>query len=362
MAVIGGFFGGARGRCDGSALTEISRSTAICGGRREAFIKGRIGLSVGLSGVDEDSSGLYFLENGGEVFAAAVCGELRSSDPVGLLGEYARQKSLCDGAFSGSLSAAVCDGREELCIFRLGVDAPTLYYASLGGDIAFSSRIKGLIGFLGGCFVRAELLREHILSGAGAYCGEDLYCGVYGVERGCGLRFTPTGVSRFMLRDTPEKPCDMRAFPEGDLVCPDAEEMRGLLMRILFAFDYPQFDPFMPTFLRDAERGGIVTDHSLCMDVRYAEERRVRLLALCGKRALTVPPSTQSYGEYELRRMDEVLRSLLEEDESEAYALVLGQNWREILEKEKNTARRIRMSGMLWQTAFWYESYNVALI
>jgi hypothetical protein len=133
-------------------------------------------------------------------------------------------------------------------------------------------------------------------------------------------------------------------------------------MEILLAFDYPQFDAFMPTFLRDVRSGGLVVDHSLCMDTRYASERRARLFSACGRRAQTAPPITQGYGERELSRMYEVLRALLASDEHEVYGLVLGGSWRSVIEKEKNTARRIRMCGMLWQTAFWYERYNVILI
>ena len=86
------------------------------------------------------------------------------------------------------------------------------------------------------------------------------------------------------------------------------------------------------------------------------------MFALCGRRARTVPPSAQDYGQRELKGMEDALRAMLEADSCGVYEAVLGRDWRGAIEKEKNTVRRIRIEGMLWQTAFWYERYNVSLI
>ena len=364
MSVIGGYYGGGRASCDGAALTEISRAMIMYGGERQAFIKGRIGLSVGLVRGENDSSGLYFLEKGSEVLAAVISGETRCIGPDGILREYSNRVCLDGAGLDGEFSAAVCDGRDELIILRRGELAPPLYYGVCGGDVAFASRVPGLFGFLGGCFVKRDILREHLTEAAGRYSATDLYCGVYAVERNTGLHFCPTGASCFSLRDPcgESLPTDEISCGGGLFLCPDTEELRDLLIEILTAFDYPQFDAFMPSFLRDMRSGGAVTDYSLCMDTRYSEERRERMFALCGRRARTVPPSAQDYGQRELKGMEDALRAMLEADSCGVYEAVLGRDWRGAIEKEKNTVRRIRIEGMLWQTAFWYERYNVSLI
>ena len=336
MSVIGGFFGGRRERCDSAALTEISRSMHIYGGRREAFIKGRIGLSVGLDGTERDSSGLYFLERGSDVYAAVISGDARG-DAGDILMTYAESGEI-ESRPLGELSCALCDGRGELIVFRAGEGSPPIYYGECDGDFAFASRIRGLTGFFGGCFVRLEALRTHLTSAAGRLGSEDLYVGVSQVKKNSGLRFSSQGVSRFIFKPVEEDDWNDTVCGEtgGSFVCPDREGMRELLMEILMAFDHPQFDVFMPTFLRDLTSGNTVTDHTLCMDTGYAQERRERLFALCGRSAKTVPPVAQDYGECEFEEMDRVLLSILEDDKNEIYERVLGADWRGVIEKEKN--------------------------
>ena len=363
MSVIGGYFGGGSKRCDSAALSEISRSMHIHGGLREAFIKGRTGIAVGLNGGEADSSGLYMLEREGEVYAAVISGELLSGGGDGLLSAYVAQGWTCEPPL-GTFSCALCNGRGELLVFRLGEGSPPLYYGEHEGDFAFASSIHGLSGFLGGCYARLGVLRDHLTAAVGKYGAEDLYVGICGVRRDSGLLFATDGVSRVFFKSASEGAFSTYGSDAGQgFICPTPEKMRELLADILMAFGYPQFDAFMPTFIHCLKQGtSIITDHSLCMDTAYSEKRRERIFALCGRRAAVIPPVAQDYGEAELRLMEGMLRSILEEDETEVYARALGKDWRGVIEREKNTVRRIRTEGMLWQTAFWYNKYNVSFI
>jgi hypothetical protein len=100
---------------------------------------------------------------------------------------------------AGCFSAAVSREGEELYLIRGGEGSPSIYYAVCGSDIAFASRIWGLIGFIGGCFVGEDDLRAHLTAAAGSFYGEDLYRGIYKIGTNSGLKLDHTGVSSVLF-------------------------------------------------------------------------------------------------------------------------------------------------------------------
>ena len=139
--------------------------------------------------------------------------------------------------------------------------------------------------------------------------------------------------------------------------------MSRLLREVLYAFDYPQFDCLMPSFLRDARRaeleGGVVADGTLCTDIAYSLERRDRLSTLIGYRPRCAPPSKGVLRERELKKMEKVLKEIFLGLDRDKLRLIFGRDIEEEIGREGNTARRIRYIGMAIQTEAWLEGYGV---
>jgi len=352
------------------------------GAVREAYINGNGGLIFGAAlGDINDASGLYFdtCQNGSNVVLSidgyaspdSAVSEQGKDAGIGILDLYYRYGSSLGEHLDGEFSMAILDeNRWELLLLRDPMGARPLYYVRDGGRTAFASEIKGLIRFMGGCSVDRSRLREHVFSPCGKVRGSEIYNGLFEVERGGGCVISRLGVAPFVYRTdrsvSKETHDDYRAVSDG-FVCPDEEGMRFMLTEILIAFDHPQFDAFMPCFIQDIayarERGiGAVVDGTLCMDIDYSTDRRDRLCVATGARVRSVPPEKNYLGERELKKMERVLRDILTPDNRAILNYIFGSDWEGRLKREKNTARRIRTEGMLYQVCVWYDQYNVVLV
>ena len=151
----------------------------------------------------------------------------------------------------------------------------------------------------------------------------------------------------------------------GAWVCPDEEGMCKMLSEILYAFDLPQFDCLMPSFLRDAERAkeslcGVV-DGALCFDLSYAAERRDRLSVITGYRPNCIPTGRYTVRESDLKGMEKLLRSILSRVDRAKLEYIFGIDIEPEIMKIENAARRIRALGMAIQTEKWYDGYRIIL-
>jgi hypothetical protein len=153
---------------------------------------------------------------------------------------------------------------------------------------------------------------------------------------------------------------------EAEGFCPEAGAMEEMLTEALFAFDYPQFDCFMPYLLRELEVARRTGQSVLCfadgtrwMSLPYAREREDRLGTLYGITLMGHTPLKLSAREREWKKMDRILGGLLGGAVERELNRILGEGWLSVVEKEKNLPKRIRMEGMLYQTVLWEREYRV---
>ncbi|MBQ8849738.1 MAG: hypothetical protein IJ011_05365 [Clostridia bacterium] len=377
MAAIGGIFMTDGKALESKALMGMSRAMLARGGkRREAFIDREIGLFFGrgedgerpFASSDEGDGSLLLCD--GEVYDERESGGERArffgeSDAELSLEAYRKYGGAMGEHISGEFAIAAYDRqKKELLLLRDPMGARPLYYIKDRGRVAFASEIKGLLGLLGSVEVDRGVLREHIFSPCGRYGGGDIYKDILEVGRSGGCVCSRLTVAPFTYSgEALRRESESRRTVFGGFACPDGEGMARLLTEILFAFDYPQFDALMPSFIRDlsraAEVSGAVSDGTLCSDIFYSAERSDRLFCMSSFRCARVAPEKSTAKERELKRMESVMKELLIERDGEALAYIFGKDWEGDIRREKNTAKRIRVMGMMWQAVLWYESYCV---
>lgn len=374
MAAIGGIFNIDGGHCDSDILVRMSKAMSRRGrGGRSAVLLDSCGLFWGDGQTDSALSelgsvillcdGQAVFENGGG--SAKFFGESDARLWAGVFGRYGIE---APEHLYGEYAVAAYDRQKgELFLFREG--GRPLYYAVCMGSVGFASEIKSIVAYLGEARVDRSIHLSHVLSRCGQYSGDDLYRHINDVGSGAGVVISRRGASTFdFLKGRSEKKSAQRLTKKplgGELICPDEEGMRRMLCEILYAFDYPQFDHLMPTFLRDCEEARedlrAVVDGALCFDLGYAAERRDRLSTMAGYRPLCVPPDTYILKERELKNMENILRSILSEVDKDKLEYIFETDIVEEIMKIENTARRVRCLGMVIQSEIWYEGYRICL-
>ena len=382
MAAIGGIFNREGRAVDADALVKMSKAMICRGGEeREAYVNGDIGLFWGKGKRDETCPmavcrGDITLLCDGEIFTGCDDGRERArffgeSDAQVAVEAYRKYGSSLGESVSGEFSIAVYDAqRRELLLLRDPWGARPLYYIDSGREIIFASEIKGLLA-VSELPVKIEKARlcEHIFSPCGGYDGAMLYSGISQIGRGGGCVCSRLSVSSFAYKgnEMPTKENGHRIV-DGGIAIPDERGLERLLSELLFAFDYPQFDCFMPSFLRDVRRAGelggsvAVSDSTLCADIYYSAERRDRLCCMAGIRAACVPPVTVAVSERELKKMEKTVKSLLFNTNREALTYIFGADWEKEVANIGNTERRIRAMGMMIQAVTFCEGYPVRLV
>lgn len=376
MAAIGGVFNVNGAHCNSDVVVRMSKSmNRRGGGSRSAVMLGACGLFWGDGQTDSALSEL------GSVIL--LCDGRVSPWDGGASASFFGEGDarLCVSAFagygvgfsehlSGEYAIAAYDRqKEELVLFRNGDGGRPLFYAVGIDSVGFASEIKGVVAFLGEARVKRSALVSHVLSRYGQYSGEDLYCNINDVRSGRGVVISRGGCTPFDSRQIRTAGGSAQGKAKrrvgGELICPDEEGMSRLLCEILYAFDYPQFDYLMPTFLRDcvrwADEGGEVIDGALCFDLEYASERRDRLSIMAGYRPVCVPPDTYTPKEKEMKNMERVLLSLMSRVDRHKLEYIFETDIVSEIMKIENTARRIRCLGMAIQCDVWYEGYRILL-
>ncbi len=389
MAAIGGIFNIDGAECSADVLAEMSRAMSFRGGhRRTAYVNDFGGLFSGEDAAEHAPSAHLPRSTSvkGKNVTLVFDGKIfpEGEETAGALpffgedgGEFALECYLKYGAsmaehFSGEFTIAIYDEeRAHTLLLRDTVGSRPLYCTREENRVCFASEIKGLASAtLTPLTVERQKLRAHIFSPCEDRGGK-LYQGIWELSPGGGCVISRLGISAFTYTPLPTgKSKAPRQTVKSGFICPDEDGMKKLLAEILFAFDYPQFDILMPTFIRDLihvkdrglEYAAAVPDGSLCMDIAYSSARRDRLGILTGARPVCVPPEGILYKERDAKKAENVIKALLSDADREAISHIFGNNWQEDLAREKNTAKRIRAAAMMLQSVFWYEKYNIMLV
>ena len=280
------------------------------------------------------------------------------------------------GTLQGSFALALCDeSRGELFLARDRNGSRPLFYATDGESLAFASEIKALFRFLPDTAVFGDRLRAHLIAPWGTYRPEEFYRDIFSLPPGhCGV-FSRLGMSVFPYETvicslSDEESESSQAIVPVNFSCHDQDTLRRHLTEALFAFDYPQFDPWIPSLLLTLEhlsneqkkRPLIVEDATLCLSIPYARERADRLGALKGVDVEFTVSSEQVPRSKALKKMSRLLDELLEELDAYPLSYLFGRNWRELPGEEKNIAQRIRMQGILYHSTLWLEHYPIRVL
>ncbi len=279
------------------------------------------------------------------------------------------------GSLQGSFSLAICDeAREEVLLARDRDGSRPLFYTVNGDTLAFASEIKALLRCLPDtAAIHTARFRAHITESCGAYRGEDLYRDIRAIPAGHVGIFSHAGMivspyeaiscgSDPAASPPPSIPCEF--------YCPDRRTLQVHLTEALFAFDYPQFDPWMSGFLRTLEQIPNekkehplwIEDTTLFMSIDYARERADRLGSLRNTLVHSATPTERFLRPRELKTMDQRLEELLRDMDSPVLCRLFGKDWRDLPEQEKNVEKRIRMRGLLYQACLWFQGYPIRLL
>ncbi len=387
MAAIGGIFNRDGSLCFGKELFDMSRAMSVRGGYgRQAYINRCGGLIYGESAAERGhrEHSPYTVTRGDKNITLVLDGDIFAEGMECLFGGhffgesggefalecYERYGGDMAEHFTGDFALALYDESSlQMLLLRDGVGCRPLYYTWCDGRLCFASEIKGLLSVMSDhLWVDRERLREHIFAPLGSKQG--LYADICEVSAGGGCILSRLGVAPFLYCNDIQRsePPRRQVIREG-FTCPDEEGLRRLLLEILYAFDYPQFDILMPTFIRDMlylkdsglEYSGALLDGTLCMDIGYSAERRDRLSVLGGVRPRCLPPDRAYARERDVKRLERTVLSLFAEADKEALRHIFGKGFESELLHQKNTAKRARVAAMMLQSVFWIENYNVSL-
>ena len=271
----------------------------------------------------------------------------------------------------GNFALAILDERRsELLLLQGAQSNRPLFYCNDSVRFAFASEIKGLLRCLGdGIRIGRDRLWAYLSAPCGSACSASLYEDIATLPKGTGGVCSALGFSRFSyLSPTVANISPTTDFPiTPPLLAPKAEELSYYLRDILFAFDYPQFDPWMPGLINTVRqsklsvgsRATAVCDVSLYLGIDYAAERADRLGALCGVSLVPIAPQEFSTKERQLKQLDRSLQELLSCSDLALLRHLFGTERLQSIRQERNLTKRIRMRGMLYQLLLWAEHYPI---
>ncbi len=371
-------------------LPQMSRSMILRGKeRRGAYINGGMGVFFNGDWPSEPSQPLTLIRDGHN-YTIVLDGSVHGvGDWLGIESAMASESDAelalsCYLAFGadfashldGSFALAILDELRGEVILAVDRDGRRpLFYTEEEGSLLFASQIRSLFcGISGSPRIDTGRLRAHLLSPCGTYGGSDLYRDIFALPAGhCGI-YSRFGLHTFSYggeadRNTREE-CGGEILSPAFLF-PHGDELRQLLTDLLFAFDYPQFDGLMPSFLALLRRVAVdkrapsslrVFDAALCMDLGYAYERGDRLGALAGISVFSEAPLRISAREREWKRAERALMALFLSEDCSFLVRLLGDRWQDAVRSEKNTAKRVRMWGLLYQVLLWEKNYPLLFL
>ncbi len=380
MGVIGGVMG-CKGQ-DGISqeLMEISRAQLVRGGIRGAYIDGGVAL-YSAEGIDkkeklpvtvkiEEKSISAVWE--GEIYIEGFDGEDCYNTLSGgklAIEKYRREGMRFCESLGGSFALALSDGvHGELILLRDPSGSRPLYYIHKNGHTVFASEIKGLLAVMGEGRISLSELKKYIFSSA-YICGDRLISDIRRVPASGGCVCTRLGVREFYYNSSSEENRYFSDILPEEWYCPTEKELIDLLADILYAFDYPQFDHLMPSFIMGLSRVRAdctelytaVEDGSLCMSIEYSRARKDRLCGFYGVTVGCVPPSRGHISDKELYKLERLLWSILKKTDDGTLKTLFGEDLALQIQKQRNRPKRIRLLGMLCQIPLWLKMWNLRL-
>ncbi len=385
MSAIGGMVRWGGKGIDTRPLFSMSRAMLSRGGmHRDAYVKGdaalfqnhgqgspvRLPLSLAREGANCTLvlDGTPSFSSLGEELGDALWD---LSHPESVLRAYCSFGGRFADVLCGAFSLAIVDeARGELYLARDAEGARPLFYLWEDDTFYFASEVKALLRVIpSAARIDAGHLRLHLISPYGTFSAENLYREIHALPAGHSALLSRLGFRLFRNESTETVPPFSPTFSCDTLYLPEERELSSMLTNLLFAFDYPQFDYLMPTLLRRLSelrgRGApcrlVFEDPSLYMNLGYAGERADRIGAMFGVTAIPAAPERFFAKERELRRLERTARSLLGSVDTSDLRDLLGEHWSAQISREKNTAKRIRMEGMAYQTLLWVRNFPLLL-
>ena len=375
MGAIGGIMEIKDKGIDVCELDRMRRSMALRGRvRGTAFFKGQMGMLFGSSDADAfeptaEKQPFVCERQGG---CLALCIDSDRTNTAAVMEKYLISGMEFVGALDGDFALALYDERRGVLILATDKDGSRpLYYSISDGRVLFASEPKALLDSVDG-YVRVdkEVLAMHLLSPVGIYGAQDIYPEIHRVSGGECVIFTAFGHSRFFYRvqKADKGQNGARTLAEAEVlspyVCTKPEFIYESLDNALLAFDYPQFDCYLPGIMRlfeqTARSGGkniFFADAVRRQSLPYAREREDRLSALYGIRGKGV--MIRNAENEALSDMEKALAERLENmsaGEAELLRTIIGERTLYSVlnnKKSEDTERCIRILGMLCQTLQW---------
>lgn len=390
MSGIGGIMDIEKYDVDVDRLNRMRMSLSLRGRKRStAFVGGNVGMFFNSSSPDafsdrEDRQPNIIQRRG---YSYALCIDGEGFDSSSILEKYLVHGVEFLGMLEGRFALSLYDGeRNMLILARDRKGRRPLFYKKDKKSILFSSEVKGILGATEGYVgIDRDILSVHITSPMGIYSAADIYTDVREVMPGECVLFTRMGMSRFFYREARDsKKIRSKSNAKSNVIielCTDVdmEKLGDCLSEMLIAFDYPQFDCYMPSLCRtlaDAERGNIkelfFADSVRRKNISYAYEREDRLGSLYGINCMGVLPK-QDYKNIE-NQMDirtelyncfcsmeapsySFLSSVMREARFDSIRRELEATQR----KKEYAEESIRVLGMLLQTVEWSEANRLAI-
>ncbi len=387
MGAIGGIVDFKNDGVDFARMNGMRLSMALRGRKRSsAFMCGGVGMFFNSSHIDEDdkeeSRQPAICERRG--YANAICMDGEGFCASALLEKYLVHGIEFLGLVDGAFSLALYDGeRDMLILARDKKGRKPLFYRVVENKIFFASEVKGILDATKDSVrVNREALELHLTAPVGVYRAANIFPDVSEVLAGECILFTKLGMSRFFYREKRElkKAKPIRAgITTQKILSPykniNFSMLDDYLREALIAFDYPQFDAFMPSLMQMLDEVNMAEKSSVFFEdgvrrknLSYAYEREDRLGNMYGVEATGVLPrvavsldneqlscmkqellnNIYLMGERELA----ILRSVLGERKLCALLSLLKKNGT----KKEDTEQQVRTLGMLCQSVEWLQS------
>ena len=289
---------------------------------------------------------------------------LESSTSSALLEGYLEEGERYLRRLDFSYALALYDGRCGELILRKGYKGDkTLFYTVRDNTMYFSTYLRSLISLHGGNVRVNKDSLEHFIFDSAPSCPSNLFLDIFALGAGEMLICSSFGYD-VVSRDGASRDIGVkaqRALP--NFAYSKDFDISRILTDTLFIFGYPQFDCYMPSFIKGASN--VQTGRAYCCDEalyeEYAEYAMYRAERVGLSFGIDIYPSERCDvrpSARELRMMDRALDTMIGKYIDEI-KLLFGDLRIESVTNEKNIPLRIRRKGMMCQTVLWQEHFNV---
>ena len=391
MGAIGGLVDFVNREVEFSAFNRMRLAMSLRGRKRSTACFGNeAGLFFNSPYDDEifqsrDYEQPYISDLGGKI--TALCVDSESILPSALGEKYFTYGIDFLGCLDGGFALALYD--EERGILVLARDKKgrkPLYYRNYKGTIYFSSEVKGILAAIDeNAEVDRAAVKNHLLAPAGLYRAVNIYPRIKEVFAGECIVFSRLGESRVFYC---EKQIARHIGTKQESLCAkslkvscadgfDVCGINGYLSDALIAFDYPEFDAYMPfvmeTFMKSVDQGYRSVRFEDAMrrkNLIYAREREDRLSSFYGIIARGYLPKSElgrnAYSNIMYEELREKILSMQKEKQSILKSMLGSSKFETICkladQKNEDADKNIRILALTCQCAEWLASRKLFLV